>query len=56
MEKEEEPETGEETAAFGKLITARQDAHSVQNGYFDQRDELNPKSQAKTAADRQECF
>ena len=38
-----------------KLITERQNAVSALNGYFDQRDELNQKIQAKMAAERQEC-
>ena len=42
-------------AAFGKLISERQNAVSALNGCFDQRDELNQKSQAKIASKLQEC-
>ena len=44
------------SAAFGTLIAARQNAVSAASGYFDQRDVLNHKIQAKIAAERQECF
>ena len=44
------------SAAFGRLITERQNAHSVLKCNFGQRDKLNPKIQAKIAAKRQECF
>ena len=44
------------SAAFSKLIAARQNAHSVLKCAFDQRDELNQKIRAKISAERQVFF
>ena len=40
------------SADFGKLISERDNVMDVLKGYLDQRDELNPKIQAMTAAER----
>ena len=42
------------STAFGHLITERQNAVEVLNGYVDQRDELKQESQANIVVERQE--
>ena len=42
------------STASGHLITERQNAVEVLNGYVDQRDELKQESQANIAVERQE--